>query len=536
MEKLEEERKTKQAYLREAIVDAGYNTDRFIQYLLSIKENGADVDNWTLSELQAEVKTYKRLYAVDDVSEIITDQELMASYKRQPSTIFVDLPETEPIEKQSTFTAPAEEEPQSLPQEEVKKSITDEFVDLQPVAHSAAQEELVITTRQPEPQDNPDIEISIIDSKIVKPGFLSRNYAAYGIKSSLREPVIYRKEDDFNLLRSTLVKICPGYVIPALPENPIKKLDPEHMQNRRAELEVFLKKVMVHPLLKQLKVIRDFITIENDDLFESLKKDMSKASSPKELSEFLTPEGKANVIVADSSIQACNDINEASKAIIDEFTNIKFYNKELLENFNALYNTLYKISSSYKRIAMAYSTTEVEGLFVVFDTLGDSFQKMMESCRQFQGSISENFYKYFKYPTREMGAVRSVISQWSDHQSQYKKAKKKLKDRKEALFVQKQVTAWELSPECQYTFEVLLKDKKIAFNEMLPNDTKEINKLKNLYGYYCNKVPEEYKRICDDNGKEFQKHMTSVAHMNCDIFERLRKLWDDTYNYFSKVN
>jgi len=538
MESAEEERKIKQTYLREAIVDAGYNPDRFIQYLVSIKENGADVDNWTLSELQSEVKTYKRLYAVDDVSVIITDPDAMNDFRRQTSTIFPDVSECEPLQKLPTITnsVVVEEPSPSVPGEELK-GVVDPQSTVQAGAQAEEKKTLMISTRKPDPQQVADIEASIIDYKVVKPGFLSRSYAAYGIKTSLKEATIYRKEDDFNTLRNALVKVCPGYVIPALPRSAIKKLEPEFMQNRRAELELFLRKVMSHPLLKNINYVRNFVSIESDEGLENLRKEMAKLNNPKEISEFLTPTGQANVLITDTLIQSCNQLNGQSKQIIDEFRNLKCYNKELVENFNALFNTLAKVSASYRRIATAYNETQETGLHMVLDTLGDSFQKMMESCRQFQGSIDENFHKFFKYPAREMKAVKSLITQWNDYQSQYNKIKKKLKDKKETLFTQKQVGTWDLSNDCQYTVEMLTKDKKTAFKVMLANETREVKKFKQLFGYYCNKLPEEYKRICRENTKEFQMHMIRVSHMSYDIFDRLCKLWDDTHKYFSsKVN
>eukprot|EP00826_Nyctotherus_ovalis_P001823 TRINITY_DN1032_c0_g3_i2.p1 TRINITY_DN1032_c0_g3~~TRINITY_DN1032_c0_g3_i2.p1 ORF type:complete len:511 (-),score=138.56 TRINITY_DN1032_c0_g3_i2:139-1671(-) len=495
-----------------------YNPDKFIQYLLSIKENGADVDTWTLSELQTEVKTYKRLYAVDDVS----DSQVVTTYKRQSSTIFPDLPDTQP-----SVTLPPEKPTQSFPQEEAQ-----EQVESPAVAQEENKDVCMVSTRQPDSQESEDIEANVVEPKIVKPGFLSRSYVAYGIKVCSKEAVTYRKEDDFVLLRNALVKTCPGYFIPALPQNPIKKLDFEHMQSRKVDLEIFLHRVLEHPLLKKLAVVRSFVTAESEDGLENVRKELSKCSGPKELPEFVTVEGAANVAVTDSLVQSCKEINEASKQISDEFTNLKYYNSELIENFNTLYNTLSKVSSAYRRLATAYSSTDMHDLYMIFDTLGDSFEKMMESCRQFQGSIDENFHKFFKYPAREILTVKDALTQWNDYQSQYKKIKKKLKDKKEGLFLQKQVTAWDLSPECQHTLEVLFKDKKTAFKEMLPGETKEVNKLKGVYGYYCNKIPEEYKRICGKNAKEMQKHMMQVARMNCDIFDRLYKLWDDTYKYF----
>ncbi len=59
-----EDPKKKQAYLREAILEAGYDAGKFISYLGKVKgiscksitiykkENGANINNWSMEELQ----------------------------------------------------------------------------------------------------------------------------------------------------------------------------------------------------------------------------------------------------------------------------------------------------------------------------------------------------------------------------------------------------------------------------------------------------------------------------------------------------
>jgi len=53
----EEESKQKKDYLRKAIIEGGYNPDKFAQYLLSIKEDN-DINNWTIEELKIGVDNF----------------------------------------------------------------------------------------------------------------------------------------------------------------------------------------------------------------------------------------------------------------------------------------------------------------------------------------------------------------------------------------------------------------------------------------------------------------------------------------------
>ena len=45
-----EERKEKQNYLRTEIIDSGYDSDKFIDYLKIKRNKGENIDNWSFYE------------------------------------------------------------------------------------------------------------------------------------------------------------------------------------------------------------------------------------------------------------------------------------------------------------------------------------------------------------------------------------------------------------------------------------------------------------------------------------------------------
>ena len=44
----EEKQKEKQTYLRTEIQEAGENVSEFVDYLSNLRENGDDIDNWSM--------------------------------------------------------------------------------------------------------------------------------------------------------------------------------------------------------------------------------------------------------------------------------------------------------------------------------------------------------------------------------------------------------------------------------------------------------------------------------------------------------
>ena len=56
--KKEDKKYLKQEYLRSEIINQGYDQISFINYISSLKEDGANIDNWTFTELTTIVSEF----------------------------------------------------------------------------------------------------------------------------------------------------------------------------------------------------------------------------------------------------------------------------------------------------------------------------------------------------------------------------------------------------------------------------------------------------------------------------------------------
>ena len=154
-----------------------------------------------------------------------------------------------------------------------------------------------------------------------------------------------------------------------------------------------------------------------------------------------------------------------------------------------------------------------------FSTLSGSFEKIKKSCSELSLVAMQDFSRFFQYYKYETKSTEELINTCRAMKQNLIKSEKRLRDKKDALFIQKQVVKWELDPKCKVTVDTLFNNKPIAFKEMLPNETKETAKQRTLYGYYCNKVLEEFMRINKKDAQEIQAHCLKVARGNCEIFE-----------------
>lgn len=100
MDSQEEVRSRKQSYLRETILEPGYDAENFINYLDGRKKGGTDIDNWSLDELKTEVTNYKQKYS--DQGKLLQEH----SCDKSPST---GNDQTESFDDEEFVTEPKEE-------------------------------------------------------------------------------------------------------------------------------------------------------------------------------------------------------------------------------------------------------------------------------------------------------------------------------------------------------------------------------------------------------------------------------------------
>jgi len=70
------DRKNKQNYLRENIIEKGFDGEEFCEFLEKFKVSGADIDNWTFNDLETMVDIFKREKDDPNVTSKFKLQEL----------------------------------------------------------------------------------------------------------------------------------------------------------------------------------------------------------------------------------------------------------------------------------------------------------------------------------------------------------------------------------------------------------------------------------------------------------------------------
>ena len=91
-EKEVEEIQEKQNYLVQEIMNQNYNTEKFSEYMSSLKENGTDLNNWTFEELKNVVTSFKNQ---DKLGELNDENNLEKEVENVKNSFILQLSKNE---------------------------------------------------------------------------------------------------------------------------------------------------------------------------------------------------------------------------------------------------------------------------------------------------------------------------------------------------------------------------------------------------------------------------------------------------------
>ena len=136
--------------------------------------------------------------------------------------------------------------------------------------------------------------------------------------------------------------------------------------------------------------------------------------------------------------------------------------------------------------------------------------------------INVNIREYFKYTRNTFRSIKDLTNNIDNYKDNFYKAKKNLITKKEELFKKNDQRKWDLAPEKDIN-PALLKDKNIALPKMLYKETNNVINLKQLYGYYLNRLLNEYVRLRKLNSEGQKQNVMENAKFQSSIISELFK-------------
>ena len=516
----------KQNFLREKILDKGYDTSQFVQFLTEKKgEDGADVANWTMEDLIQVVNEFIKLNG-GEVEEDVKKPEPKKETKKKVS-MFDIMPDTKPKKPDSQLNINPQSKSQSS---EIKKSQNNLNI-TQSHSQNAPKVQKIQTTPVNNSNNMTGTEseygIIIKDVKECKPleqtelskynklkitvtkpekkteGFFSKTYVTYMVSTMPASYVVHRRYTDFTWLRNTLLNLFPANSIPPIPKkNKIvgDNFAPPINLKRGRFLEKFMNYLASDPIIKNSQIFFDFLYIGAETDFNSKKKVYEKVKSLSDVNEFRNENSKVEIMINSEKENYVENIKDNITNNINILKKINTSFKLLYDEVNAVTTRLDEIASlwaqMYKSSQKYYDhNTSCE----CYKQLSNLFVNWSKILKQQNNVVNVDIREHFKFMRKNFGAMKDLTNSLETPKSNYNKASKNLMYKKDDLFKRNDTAKWELDPHDKIEMSKILNNKKAAFPLICKKETLNVIGLKEFYGLILNRIISEYERMRELN-------------------------------------
>ncbi len=488
----DDELNAKQTFLRENILEKGYDAEDFMKLLQNKKgESGLDLLSWTMNELKEAVREFTK-DKVTDYAPLVEEEkneiiENKINEEENKDLIENDAPAPKEAYDLDKFS---QDHPEgSGPKEQYGKCTINETTNF------SNKEGIIVTISSPEKKEG---------------GIFSKSYVSYLVKTDPFEYKTRKRYSDFLWLRNSIAMVYSHCVIPPLcKKNYVDRFSETLINKRMRSMEKFIQGLLVHPLIKNSEILYDFLSTQKESDFHKKKQKYGKLTGPTQIKEIKTLEGDIKITVTKEKemyLQNIEDNCDINEELLQKVT--KSY-KSLILLMGQISEKMKEISSLWKIIHQKSTKYyDMHNTSQTYNILSKVMQNWAEAEKEQMDILNINVREYFRYIKNEYHSMKELGEIVESNKMIYKKAFDKLYFNKENLFKQQDLLQWGLSPNDLQNKVLLLKNKELAFSKMLPTETKRVNMFKEFYGSYLNSIINEYERIRILNAKRHKDNIT----------------------------
>ena len=287
-------------------------------------------------------------------------------------------------------------------------------------------------------------------------------------------------------------------------------------------IEKFMNGLLIHPLIKNSQLLYDFLSTQNEEDFNKIKKKYENVTSPTHIGEIKTLEGDIKISVSKEKEMYLKNIQDNCYLNMDLLQKITKAYKALMLIMAQSYDKMNEISSLWRQIhEKSVKFLDAPNTSQTYEILSKVMSTMAETEKKQINILNIYVREYFRYIKNEYQSMHDMGDLVESNADIYRTALDKLNNTKENLFKEQDISQWGLNHNDIENKNALLKNKDLAFSKMLPRDTKRVNVFNAFFGAYLNSIIAEYERLRFLNAKRHKD--------NIDIF--IKKLSDCIVNF-----
>ena len=535
-----ETEEAKQNYLRENILDKGYDAEDFASFLKSKKgELGVKLGLWTLSELKLAVQEYilknplnNKMQGNNNFQNIFQNP-LFQNMNIPNMPPGMNFPKMNILFNNGLMNNNINIDPNlinnlqnmnlnNINNENNFFNAQGEPIDIYGITQNETLVCLISDKNALSNYDNVKIEIALGEKKTGS--LFSKSYQTYEISVPLLNLKVIRRYSDFEWLRQTLVSMFTSSVIPPIPKkNKIggDRFKEQFLEKRTRTLEKFLNLLLQDPNIKSSKILYDFISIEQDNQFNDAKKSYNNYKPPQQLKDYQTVTGKIDI-----------KVDEGNEIYYQNIKNQTELNQELLSKLNKqlklLNNEMNMVVTRLAEVARcceelfnhSVKFEQSDDIKISYYQLNEMFKQWSEALKKQNQIMFMNIREHFKFSKNIFKSMKELINSADNYKQIYNKAKKNLISKKEDLFKKGDTSKWELGDNKD---KINVLEKTIALPNMLPTETNNVNNIRQMYGYYLNGVNNEFERIEKIMSNSHKENLVENAKKEITIISELFK-------------
>jgi len=193
---------------------------------------------------------------------------------------------------------------------------------------------------------------------------------------------------------------------------------------------------------------------------------------------------------------------------------------KVLTDLDRLKESLTEIANVYSSIAEHYDNLRARVMTELFGTLGEAHKKLADTCNQLKDVYNTN-NGYLKRYREELIVKNELFKEWKGSYIKFQNTLRRMQEKGSELLKKTPLDQLRISSTCPYTKEELEMNKPLAFLYIECPELEELEASKDMYGFYTNRIGEEFNQLWADAQKDFVRHFGNASKTNADIFNKV---------------
>jgi hypothetical protein len=482
----------KQNLLQKEIIDKNYDKTAFINFCMSKKDNGDDLNNWTLEELESIVQ------------EFISSQKKVEEEHKDEDDI-----KTENIAKIEQFNA------------DEHKNFREKKINCRKLEKTQL-------------NDN-EVKVTVANPTTVEGGMFGKSYIKYEVTTQPFGWTVERRYSDFDLLRKTIQKYYPSFYVPPLPQKKIgnKRFTDSFVQKRMKFLNQFINNVCQSESFKASEILLSFLSYTDRGKFESKFKEFQTRTLSPYVEEYKTLDGIISITLDESNEKYFKNTNKyfsLQESILDK---VEYNLKNLNHNMKVIAELIKVIQKNFEVLHVLNTRVMMKPIITkTYEEISCFFKNWGNILTKQRILIKNHMKDFFNYINLEGKAYNELIVRREELKEKYVSENARISIKKEKLFNTGDINKMEYDTDDKSINKTsLVSDKAYAFQHICIEDTKALERLNNQLGYANKMNLRELRKLIKEYCGRFLDNMQAFNQGFYPSITDLLNTWTNIENF-----